>query len=163
MKSKRAFLVFTLFLLTACGSTTQIIPVPTVKPTEPPAAETPLMEREPVPDGGEKAEPAPENAPQPEREPDAAPPEPDVYTPGDTDIGINAENGKLPVYIYKISSDGDQALEYLNEFLDKNGFGLEFRFFEVVAGTKNEERLQKQFIDDNIHENVVFMPRSLPD
>jgi hypothetical protein len=160
---KRLIVLFVLILqlisTAACGSSTQVIPVPTVKPTEPPAVETPLTEREPIPDNGEKAEQVPES--EPEQEPNETPPpeqelesvsnteqepdsepEADIYIPGDTDISVYAEETeKLPVYYYSFNRSGyeKKTQEYLNVFMEKKALTLNLYIWKVRAvliGTK---------------------------
>jgi hypothetical protein len=95
---------------------------------------------------------------------DDKPEEEDIYTPGDTDIGFG-ETEKLPVYYtdFDYNGAGEQAREYLNGFLDQNGFLLEFKRFGGSGDSYQIVEAQTMFIDENIHKNAVFMPFLLMD
>jgi hypothetical protein len=121
-----------------------------------------MEKQSPMPEGADNNSPAITGALRPGL--DDEPEDGEVYTPGDVDISVG-KTERLPVYYsdFDYGGMGEQAREYLNAFLDKNGFDLEFRRFDGTGDPYQSAEAQNRFIDENISKNAVFMPIFLMD
>jgi uncharacterized lipoprotein len=154
-------IVITLILLSACGSVKPIqLPVidngkkaETKAPTEIPPEEIPKTETP-------STEAAHANVPQTEIQTDtqpAAEASEEIIYPEDADLSIG-ETDKLIVYLNDISVNGSgkETLDYLNDFLDENGFNLEYN----ILGT-NISLCKMNRIKSNIYAIIYTITRYL--